>query len=309
MASYPPPPSGYPPPPPGWDPRAERRYYRDQARAQRAAFRMQQQQMRYQMRSMRRGSVLGPILLITIGIVFLLIQTGRLDHSRFWGWYGHWWPLLLVCAGILVLAEWTFDQYLQRDPQRPQYRRSVGAGVVILLLVFVVTGIAASVNHQFPWGNPRMMGFHFDQDTMDQMFGDKHESDQNLDMAFAAGSSLTVVNPRGDVTINGTSDDGRIHIAVHKQVYARTDSDADSKAQQLSPDVNTSGSDVIDQTAFARWRAWGLGDLRSGSRRDHRQYRSRRRPCRVNQGACTGDGESWGHRIVGDHRAGNRAHE
>ncbi len=205
---------------------------------------MQQQQMRYQMRSMRRGSVLGPILLITIGIVFLLIQTGRLDHSRFWGWYGHWWPLLLVCAGILVLAEWTFDQYLQRDPQRPQYRRSVGAGVVILLLVFVVAGIAASVNHQFPWGNPRMMGFHFDQDTMDQMFGDKHESDQNLDMAFAAGSSLTVVNPRGDVTINGTSDDGRVHIAVHKQVYARTDSDADSKAQQLSPDVNTSGSDV-----------------------------------------------------------------
>ena len=85
MASYPPP--GVPPvPPPGYDPREQRRFFRDQARAQRAAFRAQRDQVRYQMRSMRRGSVLGPILLIAIGVMFLLIQTGRLDHDRFWGW-------------------------------------------------------------------------------------------------------------------------------------------------------------------------------------------------------------------------------
>src|ERR1035438_3818123 len=100
MAGYPP---GVPPvppvPPPGYDPRAQRRTLRDQARAQR-------EQMRYQMRRMRRGSVLGPILLIAVGIVFLLMETGRLDHQRFWAWYGHWWPLLLVAAGAVVLAEW-----------------------------------------------------------------------------------------------------------------------------------------------------------------------------------------------------------
>ena len=71
MAGYPP---GVPPvppvPPPGYDPRAQRRYMHDQARAQRAAFRAQREQMRYQMRRMRRGSVLGPILLIAVGIVF-----------------------------------------------------------------------------------------------------------------------------------------------------------------------------------------------------------------------------------------------
>ena len=236
MASYPPP--GVPPvPPPGYDPREQRRFFRDQARAQRAAFRAQRDQVRYQMRSMRRGSVLGPILLIAIGVMFLLIQTGRLDHDRFWGWYGHWWPLLLVCAGVVVLAEWAIDQFLLRDPQRPMYRRSVGGGVIVLLLLFVLTGVISSHVHEFPSGYSKMFpGYHFDQNSFDQLFGDKHESDATLDLSFAPGDSLTVVNPRGGVTVSGTSDDNQMHLAIHKQVYARSDGDAETKAKQFNPD-------------------------------------------------------------------------
>ena len=239
MASYPPgvpPVPPVPPPAPGYDPRAQRRYLRDQARAQRDAFRAQRDQMRYQMRSMRRGSIVGPLMLIAVGIVFLLIETGHLDHMRFWEWYGHWWPLVLVVAGLVVLAEWALDQYLLRDPQRPAYRRSVGGGVMFLLLMFAFTGVIAGHAHEWPSGYSKVFpGFHFDQDSMDELFGDKHESDQTLDVAFPAGGFLAVVDPRGDVTVNGTSDDGRVHIAVHKQVYSRSDSEADAKAQQFSP--------------------------------------------------------------------------
>jgi DUF4097 and DUF4098 domain-containing protein YvlB len=242
MASYPPP---YPPPapPPGYDPREQRRYMRDQARAQRDAYRAQRAQLRYQMRGMRRGSVLGPIILIAIGVVFLLIQSGRLDHTHFWAWYGHWWPLLLVAAGCAVLVEWALDQYVLSDPQRPPYRRSLGGGVVVLLLILVFSGLIASNVHDYPSGYSKLLpGMHIDQDSFDEFFGDKHESDQNIDLAFNAGSSLAVVNPRGDVTISGTSDDNRIHIAVHKQVYSRSDSEADSKAQRLTPATNMEGS-------------------------------------------------------------------
>ena len=232
-----------PVPPPGYDPRDYRRYLRDQARAQREAFKAQRQQMRYQMRGMRRGSVLGPILLIAIGIIFLLIQTGRLDHQKFWGWYGHWWPLLLVVGGLVVLVEWALDQRQMRDPQQIPYRRSLGGGVFTLLLFIVIAGFIARNVGEFPDGTSRLFpGYHFDQDSLDQFFGDKHESDQTLDFAFNAGSSLAVVNPRGDVTVNGTSDDNRIHISVHKQVYARSDSDADTKAQQLVPATASYGS-------------------------------------------------------------------
>jgi DUF4097 and DUF4098 domain-containing protein YvlB len=246
MASYPP---GVPPqppiPPPGYDPRSQRRFFRDQARAQRAAFRAQRDQIRFQMRSMRRGSVVGPILLIGVGIVFLLIQTGHLDHMRFWDWYGHWWPLVLVIAGAVVLAEWALDQYVLRDPQRPAYRRSVGSGVVFLLVLFAFSGFIANHALGFPSGYSKLFpGYHFDQDSMDQLFGDKHEFDQTTDAAFPAGGSLTVISPRGDVTVNGTSDDGRLHIALHKQIYARTDSDADWKAEQFGPNVTTDGEAV-----------------------------------------------------------------
>jgi DUF4097 and DUF4098 domain-containing protein YvlB len=216
---------------------------RAQARAQKEAYRAQRDQMRYQMRGMRRGSVLGPIILIAIGVVFLEIQVGWIDHTHFWAWYGRWWPLLLVAAGCAVLVEWAVDQYVLRDPQRPQYRRTLGGGVVTLLLLLVISGLIASNVHDYPSGYSRLFpGMHIDQDAFDEFFGDKHESDQNVDLAFNAGSSLTVVNPRGDVTISGTSDDNRIHIAIHKQVYSRTDSEADTKAQRLTPATNMEGS-------------------------------------------------------------------
>jgi DUF4097 and DUF4098 domain-containing protein YvlB len=248
MAGYPPP---YPPPvpPPGYDPRQQRRYMRDQvraqARAQRDAYRAQREQFRYQMRGMRRGSILGPIILIAVGIVFLLIQTGRFDRSHFWNWYGHWWPILLVAAGCAVLVEWVVDQYLLRDPQRPPYRRALGGGVTMMLILLAFTGVIASNFHDYPSGYSKLFpGMHIDQDSFDEFFGDKHESDQTMDLALNAGNSLVVVNPRGDITVSGTSDDSRVHIAIHKQVYSHSDSDADSKAQRLAPATNTEGSTV-----------------------------------------------------------------
>jgi DUF4097 and DUF4098 domain-containing protein YvlB len=214
-------------------------------RAQRDAMRAQRDLYRYQTRGLRRTSILGPILLIAVGIVFLLIQSGRLPHQRFWEWYAHWWPLLLVAAGVVLLAEWAFDQFYPHDPSQPHYRRSLGGGVFTLLLVFGITGVVASNIGYLPPGHSKLFpGFTFDQDNLDEFLGDKHESDQTLDLAFPANGALTVVNPRGDVTISGTSDDSRIHIAVHKQVYTRTDSEADTKAQQLTPAVTTSGSSV-----------------------------------------------------------------
>lgn len=240
MASYP------PVPPPGYDPRAQRRYLRDQARAQRAAWRAQRDQMRYQMRGMRRGSVLGPFLLIAVGVVFLLIQTGHLDHDRFWDWFGHWWPLLLVGAGVVVLAEWAIDQAVLRNPERPAYRRSIGGGVMFLLLLIAFSGVLASTGFRFRRPPDTMVfhGFELSPDSMDELFGDKHESDQTIDVNLPAGGSVAISNPRGDVTISGTSDDGRIHVAVHKAIYSRSDGDAESRAQQFSPAVTTDGDTV-----------------------------------------------------------------
>jgi len=139
MASYPPPPPPPPPPGPpyGSDWRYQRRVVREQDRMQRDAYRAQRAAYRYQMRGLRRSSIVGPVLIVAIGIIFLLVQTGHMSGRDFWAWYGHWWPMLFLGAGIIMLAEWAFDQYFLSNSNQPHYRRRVGGGVFFLLLLVV----------------------------------------------------------------------------------------------------------------------------------------------------------------------------
>ena len=238
MATQPPPP--YPPPgqypPPQGDWRYQRRVMKEQARLQRDYYRAQQQAYRAQMRGMRRSSIIGPVLMITIGVIFLLIQTGKMSATFFWGWYGRWWPLLLIAAGLVRLAEWGWDQYFHSD-EPVLRRRSLGGGVFALLLILGITGVVFNGVHNGQFAR----SWNIDPDNMDQFLGDKHESDQTVTQALPANSGVTIDNPRGDVSVSGTSDDNEIHIDLHKQVYTRSDSEADSRAQQLSPKLETAG--------------------------------------------------------------------
>jgi DUF4097 and DUF4098 domain-containing protein YvlB len=211
---------------------------KEQARMQRDMLRAQQQAYRQQLRGMRRGSIVGPLLVIAIGIVFLLVQTGRIAAHDLWLWYGRWWPALLVGAGIVMLLEWAFDQYMHTD-ERPLRRRSIGGGVFTLLLLFGIAGIFVGGIHEGRFFGKTM---NIDQDNLDEFMGDKHESDQTLSQDFPVGTTLSVDNPRGDISVTGTSDDNQIHISVHKQVYTRSDSEADNKAQQLSPNLSKEGT-------------------------------------------------------------------
>ena len=244
MGSYPPPPYTPPPGPPyGNDWKYQRRMLKDQARAQRDMLRAQREAYRYQTRSLRRSSILGPLVLITIGIVFLLVQTGHLQGHRVWDWYGRFWPFLLVAAGVVMLLEWAYDQYVQSDSTQPRYRRRVGGGVFTLLILLGITGVIFSGIRE--GGHTRLFeGLNINQDNLDEFLGDKHESDQTLAQTFPAGATLLVNNPRGDVTITGTSDDNQIHVATHKEVYTRSDAEANSKAQRLSPELVSNGGNV-----------------------------------------------------------------
>jgi DUF4097 and DUF4098 domain-containing protein YvlB len=119
----------------------------------------------------------------------------------------------------------------------------MGGGAFSLLLLIVIVGVLFSgLRH----GGGYFFGhaFNINQGDLDQLFGDKHESDQALNEAFPAGAALVVNNPHGDVTVAGTSDDNQIHIAVHKEIYSRSDSDAEHKAQLMSPQMSSSKDTV-----------------------------------------------------------------
>jgi DUF4097 and DUF4098 domain-containing protein YvlB len=240
MASYPPP---YPPPagpPYGYDPRSQNRILRDQVKTQRAAYKAQREAYKQQQRAillqargLRRGSILGPLIVVGLGVVLLLVRMGTLPFARFAGWYGRWWPLLFVAAGLVLVAEWAFDQTTHTG-QTPYVRRGTGGGVFLLLLVLAVTG---GIVRGWTDGTAWFHNLSINPDNLAEFVGDKHEREQTIEQSFPAGTSLSLSDPHGDITIMGKSGDDRIHIVAYKQVYSQSDAEADQKAQELSPDV------------------------------------------------------------------------
>ncbi len=225
MASYPPPFSN--------DPRTQRQYLRDQARLQ-----------RIQLRGMRRTSVIGPVLLITVGVIFLLVQIGRLPATALWFWFARWWPLLLVLFGFIRLFEWLLDQRARANANgtlTPQ--RSLGIGVSFLLALLVIAGVASSIARNKA-GHLLGPNFEINGDNIEQFLGDKHESTQTLGEPCPPGTSVTINNARGNVTISGTSDDNLLHATASNQVFTRSDSDAAAKARQMAVRVDHVGNQI-----------------------------------------------------------------
>jgi DUF4097 and DUF4098 domain-containing protein YvlB len=242
MSSVPPntPPGGGAPPPfPLYDPKTQWRVYREQ---QRAAWRAQRDAWKAQRYAWKAGcggaygprvpSIVGPVILIAIGVVALLVLTGTINGSQFWSWYGRWWPLVLIGAGLGLLAEWALD--LRRETP---VRRSGNFVGIIILLALMGFG-AAGWNHMGPWfdqwGNDNGDFFNFGMP--------QHDFDQQgLNAQIPANSAIDIENPRGDVSV--TAGDGpNVEVEAHEVAYASSDADAkkifDAEAAQLKVSGN-----------------------------------------------------------------------
>lgn len=242
MSSVPPntpPGGGVPPGYPPYDPKTQWRVYREQ---QRAAWRAQREAWKAQHRGYYGGvyvprvpSIVGPIILVAIGVVALLVVTGRIAASDFWAWYAHWWPLLLIGAGLALLGEWALD--MRR--QTPVHRGGSFVGILILLAIL---GVCASAwNHNASW-------FHWDDHNEDffNVFGlPEHDSDQQLlNAQIPANGTIDIENPRGDVSI--TAEDGsNVTVEAHEVAYSNSDGDAKKVFDSEAAHVTVSGSAVL----------------------------------------------------------------
>ncbi len=256
MASMPPPPPGRPPGPPsgpppnmppygvpyGANPRDYWRYQKEQNkaawRAQRDTWRMQRDALRAQNRAVRVPSVAGPIILIVVGLIALLLITGRLDADRFWDVVSHWWPLMLIGLGLIALAEWAID--LRRE--NPPSRHYGGYIWLVILVIFLVTGGAGW--HRY-WGPIRaQMGD--DNDNFFNAFGQpQHDLDQAvLNDQIPANAQVEIQDPRGDVSISA-EDGSQISVRAHQVAYANSDSAAKKIFDAQQAHVTVSGNAVL----------------------------------------------------------------
>lgn len=234
MSSMPPNPPGGMPPYPPYDPKMQWHAYREQ---QKAALRAQRQAWKAgYWGAPRVPSIVGPLILIAIGIIWLLIYTGRVPAQQFWSWYGHWWPLVLIAAGLAMLGEWVLD--LRRPA--PVHRRGSFAG--ILILVVVVGLCAAGWNHLGWMGGP----WNGDNGNFFNIFGmPEHDVDQTaLRQQIPPNAVVDIQVPVGDVSV--TAGDGpELEVQAHEVAYASSDSDAQKIFNAEKAAVSVNGETVL----------------------------------------------------------------
>ena len=100
-------------------------------------------------------------------------MTGHINSGEFWSWYGRWWPLLLIGAGVAMLGEWALDMKRQTPIRR-------GGNFVGILIFLAILGMFAAWGHQW-WGPMRAQWGDNGDDNFFNMFGrPQHDMDQQV---------------------------------------------------------------------------------------------------------------------------------
>jgi DUF4097 and DUF4098 domain-containing protein YvlB len=245
MSNIPPnvPPGGMPP----YDPQTQWRVYREQ---QKAAWRAQRDAWKAQRHAWKGAyggpmiprvpSVVGPLILVSVGVIALLIYAGRIDASDFWAWYSRWWPLLLIAAGLAMLGEWAIDMKRTTPVRR-------GGNFVGILILLAFIGVCSSWSHN-NWDS--MRSSWGDHDDFFNMFGrPQHDLDQQvLNTSIPANGVVDIENPRGDVSITA-GDTPSVQVEAHEVAFANSDSDARRIFDSESAHVTVSGNAVLVKSA------------------------------------------------------------
>jgi hypothetical protein len=186
---------------------------------------------------MRRGSIIGPMILIFIGFVFLM-RNIRPDIPLM-DWLETYWPFLLILWGSVRLLEVTYWHFTSK----PLPERGVGGGEWALIIVLSLVGMGV-------WGTERMMRDHFGglQFGSVEMFGESFDYDVNeSNVETSKTPSVVVDNSRGSVRITG-ADVTAVKVTGRKSVRAINRGNADRANGSSECSVQKSG-DAVTVTA------------------------------------------------------------
>ncbi len=206
------------------DPRGAARQAKDYARAQRAYWRYY--------RGAGRRSIVRPVALIVVGVVALLVETGRIPADMFWNWYGQWWPLLLIALGMLLLLEYFFDR------GNPNAGRGSG-GVVWLVVFLVIIGWSIHGTQQnWNWFGNDSSNFW---NMMSPQYDHKVQMNQVLQVPKGVTPIVNVDVPRGDLTITASTD-GMIHLSGHQIARTGSQDDANRDFDATRPKISATAT-------------------------------------------------------------------
>ncbi len=186
-----------------------------------------------QIRYHRRRSLAGPIVLITIGVIFLLGNMHLIAWPSLRHYFALYWPVLLIVWGVVRLLEhW-------RDNREGVPARGIGAGGVLLIIFVVLFGMAFTASDRVNWSALRSDA-EFDSDFAG-LFGNSYTFNATLEQPFPAGTDLRIVSDRGDVVVNNWAEP-KIKVVVRKKVVADNEQQGKKIDSETQPTFTTAGT-------------------------------------------------------------------
>jgi len=182
----------------------------------------------------RRHSLVGPVILILIGVAFLLNNI-RPDWNLF-SFVADYWPFLLIAIGTLRLLE----VLAFAATSRPIVSRGLSGGEVFLVILVTVIGVGMhQARTRFgPFGPSRRIV---------ELFGESYDYPVSKQLAINSKSRILFDNVRGNVRVT-PSDAPEIRISGHKTIRALNRGDADRANDQTPVEIIADGDRIIVRT-------------------------------------------------------------
>ena len=181
----------------------------------------------------RPRSIVGPLVLITIGVLFLLRTTGVISFQGFRNWMVHYWPVLLIFWGVAKLLEYVWAR--QHGEPTPR----LGAGGVVLLVFVILFGTGVTRTADWNWrGIGADMGV---DDDWGNMFGSNYDFTDNFAQPMTGGSEIKILSARGDITVT-PSEDNQVHAVVRKSVRSDSQENANRINESTHPRFTQQGN-------------------------------------------------------------------
>ncbi len=184
---------------------------------------------------MRRGSLVGPLLLIGIGGLFLARNV--MPDLPLLDYLAQYWPFLLILWGSLRLLEiviWAVRS-------KPMPRVGVSGGEWVLVVFLCMFGLSLHAVRGFtswaPWA-----GFAFDGL---EVLGESFEYPVSADVtATTATPRIVIENFRGSARIVGADGNG-VKIAGHQTIRSMDQATADRTGRGAKVDLINEGNQII----------------------------------------------------------------